>query len=170
MSKLRKKRLLAAFATFLALMILTKSFSLDVLANGSKEQLFNDVTTDHWAYKQITSIGNKGIIKGYGDGTFRPGDKVTRAHAAVMIVNALKLDYVGKVPNFSDVPSEHWAAEHIAVAQETGIIKGYKDGTFKPGENITRGQISVMVVNAFNLEQKDSYKDFSDVPSTHFFQ
>lgn len=133
--------------------------------------LFNDVhagKSGHWAYKYIQNLSLYNTINGYSDGTFRPGDKITRAHAAVMLVNALGLDHKGKISNFSDVPSGHWAEGHIAIAEEAGIINGYRDGRFGPGDNITRGQIAVMVSNAFNLEQKGAYKNFKDVTNKHW--
>ncbi|MGI6537816.1 MAG: S-layer homology domain-containing protein [Caldicoprobacterales bacterium] len=130
---------------------------------------FIDVGSDHWAYKQIIELANNGIINGYGDGTFRPGDHITRAQAIVMIVNAMGIDYKGKVSDFKDVTEGHWAEQHIAAAKEAGIIKGYDDGTFRPGEYIQRGQIAVMIANAFKLEHKgSSSKTFSDIPDSHW--
>ncbi|MGI6537817.1 MAG: S-layer homology domain-containing protein [Caldicoprobacterales bacterium] len=133
-----------------------------------KDSIFKDIPLNHWAYKQIESLVNRKIINGYRDGSFRPGDYITRAQAAVMIVNAIGLDYKGKVPSFSDVPSDHWAAQYIAVAEEAGIINGYRDGTFKPGDNITRAQIAVMVSKAFDLTNTGPEKNFNDVPKSHW--
>ena len=126
---------------------------------------FKDLKTDHWAYKQIQHLAKKNIVKGNSDGYFMPGDNITRAQAAVMIVNALGLDLEVGTTKFSDVPSDHWASGHIAAAQKAGIINGYKDGTFKPGENITRAQIAVMIVNAYDLNQSGEGVSFSDISS-----
>lgn len=135
---------------------------------GFKPSLFKDVPLDHWANEQIEDLAQKNVIKGYGDGNFRPGDNVTRAHAAVMLVNALGLDYKGKTPNFTDVKSDHWAAGHIAAAREAGIINGYRDGKFGPGDYITRGQIAVMISKAFNLKHSGTYKNFNDVDAGYW--
>lgn len=167
MKKTGKRKFLASFLAVMLLLcafpLSTLSKELDVVNGETKIQLFDDVTNTHWAYDHIKDLSDKSIINGYTDGTFRPGESVTRAHAAVMIVNALGLDYKGKTPNFTDVSSKHWAAEHIATAQESGIINGYKDGTFRPGDNITRAQIAVMIANAFEIEHTGIYKDFSDI-------
>lgn len=135
---------------------------------GIKLSLFIDVPFSHWANKQIEDLAGKGIIKGYGDDMFGPGDNVTRAHAAVMLVNALGLEYKGKTSKFTDVPSGHWAEGHIAAAEEAGIINGYRDGRFGPGDKITRGQIAVMVSKAFNLKHSGAYKNFNDVNDEHW--
>ena len=135
---------------------------------GIKLGLFTDVSLDHWANKQIEDLAKRNIINGYSDGSFKPGENVTRAHAAVMLVNALGLDYKGKTSKFSDVPLGHWAEGHIAAAEQAGILNGYGNGKFGPGDYITRGQISVMVSKAFNLKQVDSQKNFKDVNKDHW--
>lgn len=132
--------------------------------------IFSDIPQTHWAYKQVDDLASKNIIKGYSDGSFRPGDNITRAHAAVMIVNALGLDHKAKGANFSDVSSGHWAAGHIAAAQEAGIINGYSDGTFRPGENITRAQIAVMITKAYKLNDTGVKVNFGDVSQNHWAQ
>lgn len=47
--------------------------------------MFKDVPETHWAYKAIKELAEKGIIKGYEDGTFRPNEPVTRAEIATII-------------------------------------------------------------------------------------
>ena len=51
--------------------------------------------------------------------------------------------------DFSDVPSSHWAYSEIAAAVEDGIAAGYEDGTFKPGNSVTKAQFAVMLSRAF---------------------
>lgn len=45
-----------------------------------------------WAIQYVAKGIELGIIKGYGDKTFKPGKNVTRAEAAVIIVNSEKLN------------------------------------------------------------------------------
>ena len=51
--------------------------------------------------------------------------------------------------DFTDVPSSHWAHAQIAAAVEDGIAAGYEDGTFKPGNSVTKAQFAVMLSRAF---------------------
>jgi murein DD-endopeptidase MepM/ murein hydrolase activator NlpD len=51
---------------------------------------FKDIPDTHWAAKAIDELSEKGIIKGYEDGTFKPDAPVTRAEVAVMISRALE--------------------------------------------------------------------------------
>ncbi len=61
------------------------------LQADTSSQGFSDVSTEHWACASIVAMKKLGIVNGYGDGTFRPSGKTTRAEAAKMIYNALKL-------------------------------------------------------------------------------
>ena len=61
--------------------------------------------TDHY-YNAVISLAERGIIKGYEDGTFKPGHSVTRGQAAKIIAGVLKLDTTNVVnPGFKDVPT-----------------------------------------------------------------
>lgn len=46
---------------------------------------------------------------------------------------------------FSDI-TNHWAAESIREAAALGIVKGYADGTFHPGAQVTRAEFTVMLI------------------------
>ena len=63
--------------------------------------------------------------------------------AAVMLVSAVAGAAV--TARFSDVPEDHWAAEAIEWATDTGIIAGTGDGTFEPNKPVTRAQLAVIL-------------------------
>ncbi|HZJ98908.1 MAG TPA: leucine-rich repeat protein, partial [Tissierellaceae bacterium] len=134
------------------------------IAKITVSQKFSDIPLDHWAHEYIMNLSSEDVINGYRDGSFGAGDNITRAQAAVMIVNALDIEYKGKVPAFKDVAKDYWAAEQIAAANEAGILNGNKAGEFKPGDYITRAQIAVMISNAYKFKQAGGYKNFKDVP------
>ncbi|MGZ9586838.1 S-layer homology domain-containing protein, partial [Paenibacillus marinisediminis] len=50
--------------------------------------MFSDIS-GHWAEKYIASAANKGWIKGYPDGTFKPDQYITRAEAMTFINSVL---------------------------------------------------------------------------------
>ncbi|MFB9274486.1 FG-GAP-like repeat-containing protein [Cohnella cellulosilytica] len=113
---------------------------------------FNDIA-GHWAYAFIAELYADGIIKGYPDGTFRPNANMTRAEFTTILVNALKPPQASGTPFFKDTAG-HWAAEAIAEAQASGIVKGYADQTFRPDEYLTREQMIAMAVRAFRPEDE----------------
>lgn len=99
-----------------------------------------------------------GIVDGYPDGTYKPDRVVTRAEFAKLMVVALGLDDVSEfakgISNFSDVSVDHWANGYINVAASEGLIVGYPDGTFKPGNTVTYAEAVTILVRA--LGYKDS--------------
>lgn len=50
---------------------------------------YPDVTEAHWAFSQIQTLTEQGVIVGYPDGTFQPDENVTRAEFASMAIKAL---------------------------------------------------------------------------------
>jgi hypothetical protein len=62
-----------------------------ILLQEENNMKFMDVPETHWAAKAIDELSEKGIIKGYEDGTFRPDEPISRAEVAVMISRALEV-------------------------------------------------------------------------------
>ena len=56
--------------------------------------------------------------------------------------------YTPPSPTFIDVPQDHPFHAYIETAYSRGIISGYSDGTFRPQNSATRGQIAKIVYNA----------------------
>src|SRR5690554_4336176 len=49
----------------------------------------------------------------------------------------------GLINKFHDMKN-HWAVEWVAKLEELGIISGYGDGTFRPNDNITVAEFTVL--------------------------
>ena len=105
--------------------------------------LFTDVPADHWAYRDLCTAVEEGWIKGCPDGSFLPGDCVTRAQFVTMLarMSGDALPAVEERP-FPDVPTDQYYAASVAWAVRSGIINGYPDGTFGPDDTITREQMA----------------------------
>ena len=56
---------------------------------SSEATSFSDVSTSHAFAKDIKNAAGAGIITGYGDGTFKPNNIISRQHMAVMILRTL---------------------------------------------------------------------------------
>ncbi len=97
---------------------------------------------------------HKGYMQGYEDKSFRPENKITRAEMAVILAN---LDGITKADKeyitFKDVSTKHWAAWAIAYATSKGYFKGYEDNTFRPGNYITRAELSVVLCKYLNYNE-----------------
>lgn len=126
---------------------------------------FSDVPSNHWAYDDVTELAAEAIIEGEGDGTFLGNRKATRYDAAMMVANLYHKKThepiaMGFNP-FSDLPSNHRAAEAVATLARVGIEEGYGDGTFLGNRNITHGELRTMLNKLFratgvNATMKDN--------------
>ncbi|RKP55001.1 hypothetical protein D7Z26_07150 [Cohnella endophytica] len=130
---------------------------------------FSDIA-GHWAESAIKQAVSHGIVSGYPDGTFKPNHTVTRAEFTVMLMNTLKSQGTGAALTFSDEAKIGvWAKPALAQAVQAGIIKGFKDGTFRPGAAITRAEMASMVANALQLQAESTsatgFADDKDIPS-----
>ena len=134
-----------------------------VPATASATSPFSDVSKENTHYASITALYEAGVISGYSDGTFKPGQDVTRGQAAKMIAGALKLDTTNVTnPNFTDINPSNQYYGPIAALAALNVINGFDDNTYRANETITRGQMAKMIATAMNLTAKGS-NPFTDV-------
>ena len=97
-----------------------------------------------WAEGYINWCSTLGIVAGYGDGTFRPGNQVTTAEAATMILNALKID----------AGAGTWPTTVMSKASEENFFEDLKP---MPGTNtaLTREELAVIALNGLNWSSSD---------------
>ena len=124
-------------------------------ANKSYPASFSDVTSAHWAANYIGYMEQFGIVRGYSDGTFRPNAPITRAEFAAICCRFEQL--TDGAATFTDVPASHWAAKSIAYAAKRGWVTGYADGTFKPGNNITRAEVAAVTCRLLERSADKEY-------------
>lgn len=122
----------------------------------------------HWAESVITQWQNKGLIQGYEDGTFKPGNTITRAEFVTLMNNAKGFWSEGSI-NFSDVKNGSWFYSAVARAVAAGYVKGYSDGSFKPNNTITRAEAAVMIANTAKLSANEAgaycFTDVGSIPA-----
>ena len=126
---------------------------------------FKDIISAHPYYDILHEMRDKGIITGYGDGTFRPYDKISRQHAAVLIQRVKKLNPKVGLKAYSDIPKTHPYYEAIMQLQQTGLIKADAKGNFQPSKDLTRGEMALILANAFDLKATGKHQ-FKDVSQT----
>lgn len=123
-----------------------------------------DLSRNHGFYDEITYLMDKDIVNGYPDGTVRPDRDVSRAEAAIMIGRLHGFSGEKQETKYSDVPRSHGASGYIAEATEAGFISGYPDGTYKPDDTITRGDMAIILKEVFSLGMRMD-EEFKDVSS-----
>nr|WP_255688331.1 S-layer homology domain-containing protein [Pontibacillus sp. HN14] len=132
------------------------------IAHG--ETQFPDVNEEITGKKEIQYLAEHEIIKGYQDGSFRPGEDVSRMEAAIMLTRELGLSTENRPdPDFDDISKEHPHYKYIATLVDEGIIQGTNSNTFEPDRNITRVEMAAILTRAYNLENEPISKEFEDV-------
>ncbi|MBQ7896935.1 MAG: S-layer homology domain-containing protein [Clostridia bacterium] len=129
----------ARFLAMLLAVVMIASAALSVSA-------FDDVAGNKHA-NAINVLTQLGVIGGYGDGTFKPDQKVTRAEMAklVYVLYTTFVDAGTAKTAFTDVADDHWATGYINWCSQQDIIGGYGDGKFGPNDNVTYDQALKMV-------------------------
>ncbi|GGI03072.1 S-layer homology domain-containing protein [Egicoccus halophilus] len=149
MQRSRRRSLLAG-ATGLAMMAaLLPATTAD--AQTTPTTGFSDVSATATHRLSIELLASEGVLAGYDDGTFRPGQRLTRGQMAAIVTRAFGLDNE-RAPQFTDVAGTHHA-DAIAAAAEAGIIFGYRDDTFRPNATIRRDQAAAMLGRAFEVDE-----------------
>ena len=151
--------------------LVTRLLGLDTFASAAKP-VFSD-TPSSWYNKAINAAVQRGIMKGYPDGRFRPNAPITRAEFTQMISTIDNKPY-GVAP-FADVKG-HWAERPIGSEYQAGRIMGYPDQTFRPNAFITRCEAVVILNKMFERnydamslkDAKNAYliKGFIDLPTS----
>jgi plastocyanin len=144
---------------------------------------FSDVPPSHTFYENIRCLACRGIISGYSDGTFRPGNDITRGQIAKMVSNAAGFVEPVDGQSFEDVPFGSPFYVFIERLYGRGHMGGYQCGLresepcvppanrpyFRPNESATRGQISKIVSNAAGFVEPVSGQFYADVTADNPF-
>lgn len=126
---------------------------------------FSDVSSDAWYAGYVNVLAQNGVVGGYTDadgdatGLFGPGDTVTRAAAAKMLVAAAGLETMSGGNYFSDVSSGAWYYDSVETLYANSVVDGYGDGRFGPGDDLQRCALAKMVVGAQNPVLRDMGDD-----------
>ncbi len=110
--------------------------------------------TNHWASTQLQEWLDKGILKGYTDGSVKPDDPITRAEFTALANKVFGFTHEAGI-TYSDVPYHSWYQHEISKGTAAGYIKGYENGTFKPNQPITREEAAVMLDRMLQLESEN---------------
>ena len=130
---------------------------------------FADVAKGCWYYEGVRYAYENGLMSGAGEGTFSP-DLPTSRGMLVTILYRLAGSPAAGSASFTDVVKGQWYADGVAWASANGVVSGYPDGSFRPNDTITRGQMAAILYQYARIQGKldDSRADlsiFSDLDS-----
>ena len=124
-----------------------------------------DVSKDVWYHAAVDYVVKQGIMEGMSATTFSPNTEVTRAQAVQILYNLEGQPTVDGDNEFTDVFG--WYEAAVTWAAQTGVATGYGDGTFQPGDNITRQEFAQMLYNyakykGYDLSAEGDLSQFPD--------
>lgn len=150
-------------------------------------EMFPDLDMGSTLFPYVQTLKNARIVGGYSNGNFGPDDVVTRGQATKFIYRAATffdgdtMDLGGSI-SFDDTTDSVFndyieALASYAQEDDNGltdendnlepIIKGYSDGNFGADDNLTRGQMSKMVLNAASMVEKYNNDDDTRLEASH---
>ncbi len=141
---------------------LVTMFTMLLSVAVSAGALYPDVDDNASYAEAVETLNVLGIMIGDEKGNFNPDASITRAETAAIVTRMKNLGNAATgSTNFSDVAADHWAAGYINLAEQSGIINGYGDGTFGPSDAVTYEQVIKMIVAALGrtpeAESKGGY-------------
>ena len=136
---------------------ITREEFVKILMTGFKinpsdeENGFTDVESGSWYEKYVAVAVSMEIVNGIADGIFGTGTYITRQDAAVMLYRTLKITEteLEKLYTLLDIPDfdtvSDYAREAVDDLTRSGVVSGFEDGSFRPGENLTRAEAAKII-------------------------
>ena len=93
-----------------------------------------------------------GIAEGYADGRFGPGDDVTRGQLATFVGRVLEAAGLARPADAPDAFIDDTRTAHedyINWLAQLGILQGFPGSQFRPGDDVTRGQLATYLASAY---------------------
>ncbi len=126
---------------------------------------FTDLAEEAWYSGAVEYVYAHGLMRGMSETVFSPNTSLTRAQAVQILYNLEGQPVVSGAATFTD--AEHWAKTPIAWAQQTGVVDGYEDNSFRPENPISRQEFAQMMYNyakykGYDLAAKGNLDAFPD--------
>lgn len=120
------------------------------------------------AGSMLITGGHATYMGGYGDGTFRPENSMTRAEAAKVLYELLAAKPPVSGTNFDDVATGLWYTTAINALYLKGVVGGDGSGNFYPEDDITRVEYIKMLCVALGITATGGSVTYNDVPRDHW--
>jgi len=116
---------------------------------------FSDHLGHRWQ-SGIEFVFNRGIVQGYDDGTYKPDQTLNRAELLKVIVassySESSYDSYDSESCFDDVPAYQWFTKYICFAKAQGIVQGYDDEMFRPGQEVNFVEALKIMLKGMNVD------------------
>lgn len=134
-----------------AVLMLALAFGSISVAYGAE---YNDVKSTNWAYESVKAMSEKQVIKGYPDGSFKPGNTVTYAEFIKMVVVAATGEELG----IASKP-KHWAQKYYDKAVALEYFNEHQIKSHQLGLEIPRGDMALIISSILGDIKIESYSE-----------
>jgi len=118
---------------------------MSVTVGSGTDTGFSDVPATEWYAPFVGTATAAGIVSGYPDGSFLPGQTVNRAEAMKMLTLAGSSDVGRAEGSFSDVSLDSWFAPYASYAKKWNLEPPQTDGLWHADAEISRANLAEMV-------------------------
>ena len=137
-----------------------------VIDDKSHDLPFTDLGENQWYEAAVRYAYTHDIMEGMSATKFSPNISLTRAQAVQVLYNLEGQPTVSGNAAFPDLVEE-WYKPAIAWAEQTGVVDGYEDGTFRPENAVTRQEFAQMMYNyakykGYDLTAEGDLSQFPD--------
>lgn len=160
-------------AEFLKMVFETLKFPIDKTVFSPR---YSDVSPDAWFAPYVSQADLLGVIKGYPDGKFHPERTVNLVEALKIVLHFTTIDILDtEAFSFPDVETGSWYSRYVQTAFREGILDLQPGKRVRPGETLSRGKASELIVRTFLypvnrinqvnkdvLRRPDEFQDFSE--------
>jgi len=128
---------------------------------------FGDVDGSTWCHDAVQYVCDNGLMTGVSSNVFGVGDTLTRGMWVTMLYRMAGSPAVTGGENYSDVDSGTWCRDAIIWGSQSGIVRGFGDGTFGVNVPVTRQQLVAFLYRYVQYEKYDisgaaSFAGYSD--------
>ena len=121
---------------------------------------FTDVNNSHWAYYDIKTMYEYGLMMGTGGSQFSPSGTVSVAQAITVTVRVWDLYRGGD--GVMDQSGENWYDGAVKVALEQGFIKEGQFGSYDRAA--TRAELAGLLANALPAKEYAAINKVTEIP------
>lgn len=118
-------------------------------------------TVGHYAAAAIELWSDRGVLRGYEDGTFRPDGTITRGELAAVLDRIMGYQEAAE-NTFTDLPDGAWYTEDLLKLAGQGIFRGGEDKRMAPEAPITRQETFAAMARALALRESAEPTGFTD--------
>jgi hypothetical protein len=132
---------------------IVRGLGLKLESGGSS---FTDVQQSDWYQSAVQAAYAYRLVDGFGDGTFRAEDKITREEAMVIVARAMEItgvetrlagygggDLLGSFADAAQI--SEWAKRDVTKSLQAKMVSGRSHNELAPAAFVTRAEVAVMI-------------------------